>query len=283
MPGVIDIHTHLACRQDVNDPRVMRFLEQGPVPIGDEPPVDVLLADMDRGGIEQAVVLGSPPCAGFQHDDARHAAVVAQHPDRLIGFGSVDPFREPDVAGAVRRCVEEWGFRGIGEFGYVDITDPACFPLYEACIEHDLPILIHMGSVIPTVPQRLGHPLQLDEVVLRYPELTVIAAHAGAPWTETLATVAFWHPKVWIDLSALGTYPKLMRVQAIATLMAAGLGDRLLFGSDFPVTLPSAWLRELPSLELPWIARKWAEIPAISEEQWEGLRGGNARALLKLD
>ncbi len=280
--GTIDIHAHLPSRADVEDERILRFFEHGPVPVGDEPPVDLLLEDMDRGGIDRAVVLGSPPCAGFRHDNERHAALVARSPDRFIGFGTVDPFSEPDVAGAVRRCVEVHGFRGIGEFGYVDITDPACFPLYEACIEHDLPILIHMGSVLPTVPQRLGHPFQLDEVVLRYPELTVIAAHAGAPWTDSLATVAFWHPNVWIDLSALGTYPKLMRYQSIATLLAAGLGDRLLFGSDFPVTLPSAWLRELPSLELPWIARKLAEIPALSRKQWAGLRGDNARKLLKL-
>ncbi len=280
--GVIDIHTHLSCRADVVDPRIMRFLEQGPVALGEEPPVAALLADMDRGGIERSVVLASPPCAGFRHDNDRHAALVSAHPDRFIGFGMVDPFHEKDIAGAVRRCVEVHGFLGIGEFGYVDITDPACFPLYEACIEHDLPLLIHLGSVIPTVAQRLGHPFQLDEVVLRYPELTVIAAHAGAPWTETLATVAFWHPKVWIDLAALGTYPKLMRIQVLATLMAAGLGDRLLFGSDFPVTLPSAWLRQLPRLELPWIARKYGEIPALSAAQWAGLREGNARRLLKL-
>ncbi len=281
--GAIDIHVHLACRGDVTDPRVLRFLEQGPVPIGDDPPLEALLADMDRGGIERAVALASPPCAGFRHDNERHAGLVRQHPDRLVGFGMVDPFTEPDVAGAVRRCVEVHGFRGIGEFGYVDLSDPACFPLYEACIEQDLPLLVHLGSVIPTVPQRLGHPFQLDEVVLRYPELTVIAAHAGCPWTETLATIAFWHPKVWIDLAALQTYPLMMRYQAIATLMAAGLGDRLLFGSDFPVTLPSAWLEELPKRELPWIARRFAEIPALTAEQWHGLREGNARRLLKLD
>jgi len=280
--GAIDIHTHLFSSADVVDPRIMRFFEQGPVALGDEPPVAALLADMDRGGVEWAVVQASPPCAGFRHDNERHAALVAQHPDRLIGFGMVDPFHEPDIAGAVRRCVEVHGFRGIGEFGYVDITDPACFPLYEACIDHDLPLLIHLGSVIPTVAQRLGHPFQLDEVVLRYPELTVIAAHAGAPWTDTLATIAFWHPGIWIDLSALGTFPKLMRIQVLATLMAAGLGDRLLFGSDFPVTLPSAWLKQLPSLELPWIVRKYAEIPTLSAEQWAGLRAGNARRLLKL-
>ena len=162
------------------------------------------------------------------------------------------------------------------------ITDPACFPLYEACIEHDLPLLVHTGSVIPAVSQRLGHPFQLDEVVLRYPELQIIAAHAAAPWTQTLATVAFWHPNVWIDLAALQSYPLVMRYQVIAILMAAGLGDRLLFGSDFPVTLPSSWLRELPRRELPWIARWFAEIPALTAEQWHGLREGNARRLLKL-
>ncbi len=86
---------------------------------------------------------------------------------------------------------------------------------------------------------------------------------------------------LWAEL--VGFHPLFMRYKAIATLMGAGLGDRLLFGSDFPVTLPSSWLRELPRRELPWIARLFSEIPALSSEQWQLLREGNARRLSKLD
>jgi predicted TIM-barrel fold metal-dependent hydrolase len=280
--GAIDIHTHLPCRREVADQRIIRFVEAFGQEVCEERPVEALLAEMDSGDIEWSVVQGSPIQAGFLRDNVGLAEALRPHRDRLIGFGTVDPFSDENAADQVRRCVEEYGFRGIGEFGCLDITDPACYPVYETCIEQNIPILIHLGAPLPTVPLKYCHPNLLDEVVIRYPELKVIAAHCAVPWFNELATVALRHPNVWIDLSALEAFPHVARMQALLTMIASGLAGRLLFGSDFPVTRPSTWVKRLRSFQTPLVLRIGAKVPKLKKEERESILSLGARQLLKL-
>ncbi len=277
---IIDIHTHLSTIDDLQDPRDRAFVERNGVKLGQERPTAILLGQMDAAGIERAVVHTTVRNDATPTDNAGLAATVGAHPDRLIGFGMVDPRSHADPADGVRRCIEEHGFAGIGEFGYLDITEPHCFPIYEACIELDVPLLIHLGIGLPTLPLRLGHPALLDDVVIRYPELKVVAAHCAAPWFNELAGVAVRHPNVWVDISALGAYPRMARMQAIGTMLAAGLSDRLLFGSDFPVVDTDSWARWVGGFKVPFLARKLLGLPAFTSAQREALMGGNAARLL---
>ena len=277
---IIDIHTHLSRITDLDDPRDRAFVQRNGVELGEERPTAILLAQMDAAGIERAAVHNTVHNDTSPVDNAGLAATVCAHPDRLIGFGMVDPRSHADPGAGVRACIEEHGFVGIGEFGYLDITDPRCFPVYEACIDLDVPILIHLGIGLPSLPLRLGHPALLDDVVIRYPELKVIAAHCAAPWFNELAGVAVRHPNVWVDISALGAYPLMARFQAIGTMLAAGLSDRLLFGSDFPVVDADEWARWVGAFKIPFLARKFLGLPTFSKAQREALMGGNAARLL---
>lgn len=280
--GTIDIHTHLPARGDVTDARNLPFLEKSGLRLGPERPIRALLDELDRGAIDRAVVLGSPPSSGIAQDNDEMAAAIRPHADRLIGFGCLDPRTDRDAAGTVRRMIEKLGFRGVGELGYFDFTDPACFPVYETCIDLGVPCLIHLGTPLPSAPLRVCHPMLLDEVVIRYPELRVIAAHCGAPWFTELAAVAVRHPNVWIDVSALGAYPKLIQYQAIGTMLGADLGGRLLFGSDFPVTRPSEWARFVRRFDVPLPARALLGLPKLTPAQRAAIMEGNARTLLRL-
>jgi hypothetical protein len=280
--GIIDVHTHLPTRKDVSDARDLPFLEGAGVRLSERPPVDELLREMDDGAIDIAVVLGPPPAAGTRQDNDALAAAIRPHRDRLIGFGMVDPRSDPDVSGSVRRCVEQLGLRGIGEFGYVNVADPVFFPLYEACIALDVPILIHTGTTLPSTPIAFGHPSLLDEVVIRYPDLKVIAAHCGVPWFVELACVAARHTNVWIDVSALPLFPEAMRYQILLTMLAAHLGGRLLFGSDFPVVRPGRWARWAGSRKLSFPLSRLLGLPAFTKTQHQAFMEGNARCLLRL-
>jgi len=280
--GIIDVHTHLTARGDVLDERNLRFLEMGGRKIRDDLPVKDLLEEMDAGGIEISVIQGSPAGSGIRTDYEALNRALKPHRDRLVPFGCLDPHAEEDPRDTVRRFIEDMGYKGIGEWGYFDYTDPVCDPVYEACIDLDVPILIHTGVTLPTTPLKWGRPEVLDEVVVRYPELKVIAAHCGAPWWNELSAVAIRHPNVWIDLSALAAYPRLARYQALVTMLAAGLVDRLLFGSDFPVTNPSEWARWVEARRLPWPLRKLFELPALGPDEMRAIMEENARTLLDL-
>ena len=52
-------------------------------------------------------------------------------------------------------------------------------------------------------PLRYAHPLLMDEIAIRFPELRVVMAHMGHPWQrETIVTIRK-HPNVYADVSAL--------------------------------------------------------------------------------
>ena len=52
-------------------------------------------------------------------------------------------------------------------------------------------------------PIRYAHPLLMDEVAMRYPDLKIIMAHLGHPWTVDTAVVVRKHPNVYADISGL--------------------------------------------------------------------------------
>ena len=213
----IDVHAHLACRKNLNPAeaaQTLAFAESMGVSLEEDYPAARLLSEMDQGGVQMAVLQGHPPNAGFLSVNDEIAGIVAQHPDRFLAFAGVNPFEGAKAVHELERCVRELGFKGCGEFGYMDILDECCFPIYEKCVELDVPILIHFGFTLPTAPLKYGDPVPLDEVALRFPELKIIAAHCAFPWSWQLAVVVARRPNVSVDVSALGMVPEVARLQA---------------------------------------------------------------------
>ena len=84
-------------------------------------------------------------------------------------------------------------------------------------------------------PIRLAHPLLMDEVAMRYPDLKVIMAHMGHPWQVETCVVIRKHPNLYADISANFYRPFSFWEQMIKATEWNVL-DKLLLGSDFPVT-----------------------------------------------
>ena len=59
------------------------------------------------------------------------------------------------------------------------LNDPRMWPFYEKCCELDIAVTVHTGTayVLPH-PDRNTHPSQLDEILLDFPELKLIAYHS---------------------------------------------------------------------------------------------------------
>jgi hypothetical protein len=279
----IDMHAHLACRKNL-DPadaaQTLAFAQSMGVSLNDEWPVARLLSEMDQGGVQMAVLQGHPPNAGFISANDEIAAIVQRHP-RLLAFAGVNPFDGAKAVDELERCVRDLGFVGCGEFGYMDILDERCFPVYEKCIELDVPILIHFGFTLPTAPLKYGDPVPLDEVAQRFPELKIVAAHCAFPWFWQLAVVAARRPNVYVDVSALAEVPEVARLQTILTFLNLG-ADRVLFGSDFPFGSPATYAPYVRGLRVSFVVRRLLGVPKIAPRDIEKVMGGNARRLLKL-
>jgi predicted TIM-barrel fold metal-dependent hydrolase len=175
------------------------------------------------------------------------AAFVAATPQRRIGFLSV----HPEVAGAedeLERARTELGLRGIKLGPNYQIFDPLAQPalrIYALAQQHGLPILFHQGaSPVREAPLRYAHPLLIDEIAMRYPELRIVMAHMGHPWQRDTIVTIRKHPHVYADVSAL-FYRPWSFYEGLRLATEWGALDKLLFGSDFPIATPAETIHGL--------------------------------------
>ena len=134
------------------------------------------------------------------------AAFVAADPSRRIGFLSI----HPEVEGSLdelERARTDLGLKGSSSGRTIQIFDPlgaAALLVYELAERHGLPILFHQGaSPVREAPLRYAHPLLMDEIAIRFPELRVVMAHLGHPWQRETIVIIRKHPHVYADVSAL--------------------------------------------------------------------------------
>jgi predicted TIM-barrel fold metal-dependent hydrolase len=122
--------------------------------------------------------------------------------------------------------------------GY-DLDDRKLYPLYDACIELGLPVRINVGVAGPALPSKHQHPELLEDLLLDFPELTVIACHMGHPYEVLLIRLMMKLPNLYLLTS--GYLPKYFD-PAIVRFMTSSRGiGRVLFGSDHPgIPLPKA-------------------------------------------
>jgi predicted TIM-barrel fold metal-dependent hydrolase len=268
----------------IQDPRNLRLLERDGGLLPGDAPEQSILARMDAAGISRACLLGPNPRDGSALTNEMVHRMVASAPDRFIGFVGVDPVGQGKdrTRAELVRAVEGWGFKGVGEVGGEDLLVPAWEVVYAACVEMQLPLLVHVGLPLPSMSLQYSHPFQLDELANRHRELTLIAAHVGAPWiVETLA-VAVRHPNVYLDISALPAIRKELLPVVLALCSDQELEDRVLFGSDFPLVDPCHYARTIRDLTIPAPLRWALKLPKISRAFKQRVLGENARRLLHL-
>jgi predicted TIM-barrel fold metal-dependent hydrolase len=220
---------------------------------------------------------------------------------RIIPFACIDPRREIALK-ETRRCVLELGVRGFKLYPptgfYPD--DQKVFPFYEEVIKlqqetkRTIPVLFHQGFSFSG--SKFAQPIYLEEVAFRFkPELKIIIAHAGIPWVDEAVSIAALHHNVYLDIALYGDlygfWPE-MHMQFLGRAKRAGILNRVLFGSDWP--LASAWMtaasgdspwvvlhrvvRSLREMQLPEPLRQMG-YPEITGEDMEGILGSNAGEL----
>jgi hypothetical protein len=168
------------------------------------------------------------------------AAYVRSDPSRLVGFASVNPV-EPGARAELERCYFDLGLKGL-KLGPIyqnyDPTDERAFPVYEFAQRQRIPILIHQATTFPSTGHlKYALPVLLDEVAIRFPDLVMVLAHLGHPWEADTVVTVRKHRNLWADLSGLCGRPWRF-YQAMLAAVEYGIGDRILFGSDFPFFTP---------------------------------------------
>jgi len=217
-----------------------------------------LIAQMDRAGVDKALVWLKPPYNKeiAPENRAVHDAMRA-YPDRLLGFGWVNPRLGADAARAtIKRCFEEYGFYGIKFNGAQDeyvIDDPTTLPLIEAAAAYGKPLAFHIGADF----YENTHPIRLGRIAARFPELPFLMVHmggAGVPALDRSAVeVAAVHPNITLIGSAIGERAILRALDVLGP-------DRLCFGSDMPFGLMHVQLAMVRALLRDYSAAAQAKV-----------------------
>lgn len=191
------------------------------------------------------------------------AGFVASTPARRIGFLSV----HPEVDGAadeLERAHFDLGLQGVKlgpNYQLFDPLGPAALRIYELAQRHGLPVLFHQGaSPVREAPLRYAHPLLMDEVAIRFPELRVVMAHLGHPWQRDTIVTIRKHPHVYTDVSALFYRPWSL-YEALRLATEWGVLEKLLFGSDYPIATPKETAAGLLSVNDPIAGTSLPPVP----------------------
>lgn len=177
------------------------------------------------------------------------AAFVASDPARRIGFMSVQPTRDDWQEEADRsRASGLVGIKLGANYQRFDPLGEQAFAVYGYAERHGLPILFHQGaSPIRHAPLRMSYPLVTDEIAIAFPELRIVMAHLGHPFTREAVTVARKHPHVYADVSAL-VARRWTLYEGLLFAQEWGASGKLLFGSDYPILTPAHTIDALRSV-----------------------------------
>ncbi|MEM1336132.1 MAG: amidohydrolase family protein [Bacteroidota bacterium] len=89
-----------------------------------------------------------------------------------------------------------------------------------------------------------ANPKQLEEVLVRHPDLKIYVMHGGWPYLEDMKAMMYAHPQLYIDIAAIiWVLPKKEIYSFIQGLVESGFGKRIMFGSDqmvWPETIDMA-------------------------------------------
>ncbi len=225
------------------------------------------LADVDR-----AIVLAfNAPAAGFVVPNDYVASYVARDPERLVGFGAVDPHDPAAAIEELERMKGELGLVGCKLapiYQDIDPLGPEFLAVCEALERLELPMLIHQGTTFARAGSLLqARPVLIDAIALRYPALKIVIAHLGHPWFDEAIAVIRRHPFVYADLSAL-VGRRWLLYQALVSATEYRITHKLLFGTDFPFFTAKQTIDGLRSVTGEAFGRS---LPAIDEQVIEDI------------
>ena len=209
--------------------------------------VEDLLSAMNKNSVERSVIFG------FAFRDLGLCRIcndyvikaVRNYPERLSGLCVVPP----NVYGfesEIIRCVEQ-GLIGVGELfpegqGF-DITDKRETQKLAGILQ-ELGLILLLHTAEPVGHDYVGKgnvgPKEAAVFCSNYPELKVIFAHLGGGlWIyELMPEMKKILANAYYDLAAL---PWLYEPKILTAIKGAGLIEKFLFGSDFPILNPQRY------------------------------------------
>ncbi|HZB71371.1 MAG TPA: amidohydrolase family protein [Acidimicrobiales bacterium] len=212
-------------------------------------PVAVTLAEMDRHGVALGLV-------GLRGGVVRQA--LADHPDRFRASLEVDPNDITGTVRAIRAAHDEHRIAAVSTFPagcnpQVPVSDRRYYPIYQTCIDLDVPIIVNAGIAGPRVPSACQDVMHFDQVCYDFPELRIVMRHGAEPWEDLAVKLMLKWPGLHYMTSAFAPryYPK-----AVVDYANTRGADKVMYAGYFPMGLSLERIfTELP--EVPFREHVW--------------------------
>jgi predicted TIM-barrel fold metal-dependent hydrolase len=199
---------------------------------------------LDRDGIDTLMREHGIGHGVVFHPDNAYVREVVESIPGLYGL----VWSNPRMPGYVEEAEEFLGhpkFLGMKMHPLIDgfhPNDPSVHPLIELLVERDLPVLIHCGHPIFTLPW------SLEELAVSFPAAKIILGHMGhgnVVYINGSIEVALRNPNVYLETSGMPMHTKIREAYE-------RVGEtRVLFGTDVPFHHPVVEIAKVELSGLP--------------------------------
>jgi hypothetical protein len=271
---IIDAHVHLSERRD---DLLLQYAKRN----GLDYNLNELLHQMSENNVVHGLLLSPILAKGGPLPNEEIIELCARSHGRLSPIITVEPTaRDVDIALQLardhRRDVK--GFKILLGYAKIFPNDPVFDPLYDRAESVSLPVMYHTGDTASAEGSLAhAHPLTLDAVANERERLKIVACHFGNPWIGDVAELIYKHENVYADISGLVVggskyiepYTDWVANRLSEAIYYAGGADKVIFGTDYPVTTYSTALSLVAKLH-------------IDTEDREKILAKNARKVFRL-
>jgi predicted TIM-barrel fold metal-dependent hydrolase len=224
------------------------------------------IESMDAAGVSWSILLAG----GFRFNREDPTDIFQSTNQQLVDLATLYPRRFAVYCGTHPSCrraaatLASWldgkgavmGVKLDPLAGRYEIDDDRMLAIYKVIADRGRPIVMHTGSRPEDTVSSFARPTRLRRILTTFPDLSVVAAHAGFAWWRELIDMADL-PNLMCDVSGyqLTAAVDAAKFAVILRRLIDAFGEhRVLFGSDGPTfdwfMRTSEWiafLRGLPS------------------------------------
>jgi uncharacterized protein len=258
IPGIVDAHVHFL--PDNLQDAVWRWFDRltPPWPVTYRASAADRLAILARAGVRHHTALAYAHRPGMLRYLNDHTLGLAAKVPAVIPTFTIYP--EPGVAAETARCLAA-GARCVKvhlQVGGFDAVDPLLDDAWRQLADTGVPIVLHAGAVADgSGNEEWCGPEPVRRLLARFPRLRLVIAHMGAPDQDAFVRLAEEHPGVWLDTAMVFTDPPYLGPSPLHLLdRLQALGDRVVFGSDFP-TIPHRFAAQVSGLAAVGLGDAW--------------------------
>lgn len=260
LPGLADIHVHFLPEPMLA--KVWAYFDGAEEHYGVAWPIHYRDDEQTRLATLRALGVRAIPALAYPHKPGMAAwlnAWCADFAARVEGAVRCATFYpEPGAGDLVEAALADGArlFKVHVQVGGHPPDHPLLEPAWAALERAGVPVVLHAGSA-PKDGEHTG-PAPVASLLERHPELVLVIAHLGMSEYDAFADLVERYPRVHLDTTMAGTdfSNRFAPMPESYVERLAGLGDRVVLGSDFP-NIPYPYAHQLEALHRLGFGDEW--------------------------